>query len=75
LAAIVKIARGHRQAQGKEVHMAKPITGIPPFSGKDAKRFRDYLANAKPDPKKEAQAKADAEIYAKTKRVENVRCK
>ena len=55
--------------------MAKPITGIPPFSGKDAQRFRDYLDKAKPDPKKEAQAKADAEFYAKTKRVDNIRCK
>jgi hypothetical protein len=55
--------------------MAKPITGITPFTGKDAQRFRDYLEHAKPDPKKEAQAKTDAEIFAKIKRVDDIRCK
>ncbi len=55
--------------------MAKPITGIPPFTGKDAQRFRDYLDNAKPDPQKEAQAKADAEVFEKIKLIEDIRCK
>lgn len=71
------VGRKRRERHPKEVRMAKPITGISPFSGKEAERFRDYLKNAKPDPRKAERAKEDAAIYAKIKRVDNakVRCK
>ena len=42
--------------------MAKPITGIPPFTGKAATWLGEYLNKAEPDPEKEERAKRDREV-------------
>jgi hypothetical protein len=45
--------------------MAKPINGIPPFTGKAAEWLSEYLETAKPDPKKEEQSREDTEIVSR----------
>jgi len=41
--------------------MARPIEGIPTFTGKAARWLVHYLKNSKPDPEKAAQAIRDRE--------------
>lgn len=45
--------------------MAKPIEGIPVFTGKAAEWMTDYLKTAQPDPAKAERALQDAELVEK----------
>ena len=50
--------------------MARRIHAAPVLTGEAAREFADYIANAKPDPEKAKQAKADREFHRKMRRLD-----